>query len=171
MGRGGYYPIDFATFNNQMQNAIQVYCEKGGNIFVSGAFVASDLWNHQFIKANDKDKNFTSNVLKYKLDTSGATKEGLVKSDPATFNFAPLSFSFNQTLNEESYAVEKPDAILPTDRNAQIILRYMDNSLAAGIAYMGDYKTVVWGFPFESIREKDARNTLMKNILNFFETK
>jgi hypothetical protein len=47
----------------------------------------------------------------------------------------------------------------------------MDNSLAAGIAYMGDYKTVVWGFPFESIREKDARNTLMKNILNFFETK
>ena len=171
MGRGGFYPIDFATFTNQMQQAIQVYCEKGGNIFVSGAFVASDTWNHQFVKPNDKDKDFTSKVLKYKLDTSGATKEGLVKSDPAVYNFSPLSFSFYQGLNEESYAVEKPDAILPTDRRAQIILRYMDNSLGAGIAYHGDYKTVVWGFPFETIREKDARNTLMQNILNFFETK
>ena len=43
MGRGGIRPLEFKTFSKEMQNAITNYCQAGGNFFVSGAYVASDL--------------------------------------------------------------------------------------------------------------------------------
>ena len=71
-------------------------------------------------------------------------------------------------MNDKSYAVEAPDAIRPVGKGAEIVLRYAENGLGAGIAYKGPYKIVVWGFPFESIREEQARDLLMEKILNFF---
>ena len=44
-------------------------------------------------------------------------------------------------------------------------------SLVAGVAYQGDYKTCIMGFPFESIRTEAERETLMEAILSFFEHK
>lgn len=49
-------------------------------------------------------------------------------------------------------------------------MRYAENNLSAGIAYHGAYKTVVLGFPFETIRTEKERNELMHNILQFFNS-
>lgn len=48
-------------------------------------------------------------------------------------------------------------------------MRYQENNLSAGVAYQGDYKTCVLGFPFETIRTAAERNQLMKAILTFFD--
>ncbi len=71
MGRGGIRPLEFKTFSKEMQNAITNYCQAGGNFFVSGAYVASDLWDNRLVKANEEDKKFAMEVLKYKWRGTG----------------------------------------------------------------------------------------------------
>ncbi len=168
IGRGGIYPLEFATFDHDMQNVIEAYCAQGGNLFVSGAFVASDLWNNRYVQPNETDQRFTQQVLKFKWEKSNAAHEGKIESEDAGYSLFSGNFTYYNKLNDKSYAVEAPDAIRPVGKGAEIVLRYAENGLGAGIAYKGPYKIVVWGFPFESIREEQARDLLMEKILNFF---
>ena len=49
-------------------------------------------------------------------------------------------------------------------------MRYPKTNLAGGIAFdAGSYRTVVLGFPFETITSADSRDGLMTQILNFFK--
>ena len=66
MGRGGVKQLEFKTFSKPMQEAIVAYCKHGGNIFVSGAFVGTDLWDNRLATADEADKQFAMEVLKYK---------------------------------------------------------------------------------------------------------
>lgn len=43
IGREGIKPLGFKTSSEEMQNAISNYCRTGGDFFVSGAYIASDL--------------------------------------------------------------------------------------------------------------------------------
>ena len=71
-------------------------------------------------------------------------------------------------MNEESYVVESQDDIEQASKDAYTVMRYSENNLSAGVAYQGDYKTYILGFPFETIRTEAERGTLMKAILTFF---
>ena len=62
----------------------------------------------------------------------------------------------------------EPDAIEPATKDAHTVMRYSENNLSAGVAYQGDYKTFVLGFPFESIRTDSEREALMNAVLTFF---
>lgn len=168
MGREGIKPLEFKTFSEEMQNAISDYCRTGGNFFVSGAYVASDLWDNRLAKADEKDKKFAMEVLKYKWRTGQAARNGKVKGVASPFPAIKGNYTYHQELNPESYVVESPDAIEPAVRGAFTVLRYSENNLSAGIAYKGDYKTCVLGFPFESVRTPEEREQLMKAILAFF---
>ena len=174
MGRGGITPLEFKTFDKEMQEAITAYCEAGGNFFVSGAYVASDLWDNHLVKANEADKKFATEVLKYKWRVGQAARTGKVKQVAS-----PLILGTNQSmrltyyneLNPDSYVVESPDALEPASEGAYTIFRYSENNLSAGIAYQGAYKTCVLGFPFEAVRTANERELLMKTILEFFTGK
>lgn len=91
------------------------------------------------------------------------------KSVASPFPEITGSYTYYQDLNPESYVVESPDALEPAAQGAFTILRYSENNLSAGIAYKGNYKTCVLGFPFEAIRTVTERELLMKAILTFFE--
>jgi len=168
MGRGGVVPLEFKTFSKPMQEAIAAYCKQGGNIFVSGAYVGSDLWDNRLAKAEDADKKFATEVLKYRWRVGQAATTGKVKSVASPFTAFTGNYSFHNELNAESYVVESPDAIEPVGKDAHTIIRYAENNLSAGVAYSGDYKTCVLGFPFESIRTEAERDALMKAVLSFF---
>ena len=48
-------------------------------------------------------------------------------------------------------------------------MRYSENNLVAGTAFdAGNYRTVVIGFPFETIEKSEHRTHLMKQVLDFF---
>lgn len=64
--------------------------------------------------------------------------------------------------------MEAPDALNPV-KDSHTILRYQDNQFSAAVAHAGDYKTVIMGFPFESIIEQKQRDYLMKMVLEFLE--
>lgn len=164
IGRG-VKPAEFKTFPIELQDRITAYCKQGGNIFVSGAYVASDLWDTA--NPQEADLKFTSDILKYKWRTGRAAITGNVKSVTSPFSILNGNYTFYSVPNPDSYAVESPDAIEPAQEDSYTIVRYSENNLSAGIAYKGDYKTCVFGFPFESIKNEKDRDEMMKNLLNF----
>lgn len=168
MGRGGVKPLEFKTFCKPMQEAIAAYCRQGGNIFVSGAFVGTDLWDNRLATADEADKKFATEVLKYKWRVGQAAAMGKVKSVASPFPALTGNYTYYNEPNADSYVVESPDAIEPATQDAHTIMRYSENNLSAGVAYQGDYKTCVLGFPFESIRTDSEREALMNAVLTFF---
>jgi hypothetical protein len=66
--------------------------------------------------------------------------------------------------------VESPDSFYPSDdARGCTFMRYTENNLAAGTAFDNtNYRTVVLGFPFETITDADQRAGLMQQVLNFF---
>ena len=171
MGRGGVTPLQFKTFSKPLQDAITAYCGKGGNIFVSGAFVGTDLWDNRLAASEETDKKFASEVLKYKWRVGQAARQGKVKSVASPFPMLTGNYTYHHELNGDSYVVEAPDAIEPATKDAYTVMRYSESNLSAGVAYQGNYKTYVLGFPFETIRTACEREALMNAILTFFENK
>ena len=170
MGRGGITPLQYKTFSQPMQEAITAYCNQGGNIIVSGAFLGTDLWDNRLTISEEADKKFATDVLKYKWRVGQAALKGKVKSVASPFPMLTGNYTYHNELNEESYVVEAPDAIEPASKDAYTVMRYSENNLSAGVAYQGDYKTYIMGFPFETIRTEAERETLMKAILTFFNS-
>ena len=168
MGRGGVKPLEFKTFSKPMQEAIVAYCKQGGNIFVSGAFVGTDLWDNRLATADEADKKFAMEVLKYKWRVGQAATMGKVKSVASPFPALSGNYTYHNELNADSYVVESPDAIEPATKDAHTVMRYSENNLSAGVAYQGNYKTCVLGFPFEAIRTDSEREALMNAVLTFF---
>ena len=65
--------------------------------------------------------------------------------------------------------MESPDAIYRGNDNSTIIMRYEENNKSAAIACrQNGYKTVVMGFPFETVNGAETRDALMAKILGFF---
>ncbi|WP_085537038.1 golvesin C-terminal-like domain-containing protein [Massilibacteroides vaginae] len=169
IGRGNIHPREFAVFSPEARKAITDYCEGGGNLFVSGAYVGTDLWDNG--PADEEGIAFATRVLNYKWRTNLAAITGSFKSVASPFTAFSGTYNWHNTLNEESYVVESPDGIEPASPNAFTIFRYSENNLSAGVAYKGDYRTCVLGIPFESVKTQDARDRLMQAVLTFFDEK
>ena len=168
MGRGGVKPLEFKTFSQSMQQAITTYCQQGGNLFISGSYVGTDLWNNRLTPPDETDKKFATEVLKYQWRVNQAAAEGCVKSVASPFGKPNGDYRLHNKLNADCYVVEAPDAIEPASPEAYTFIRYSENNLSAGVAYRGNYKTCVLGFPFETLRTAEERNRLMEAIMAFF---
>lgn len=171
MGRLGVTPLQFKTFTTDMQKVFTNYTANGGNLFVTGAYVGTDLWDSHLASSKKEDRDFATNVLKYKWRVGQAALLGNVHSVPTPLNVTSGDFKYSNTLNDSTYVVESPDAIEPADSSSYTIMRYTENELSAGVAYNGKYKTVVLGFPFESVACKKQRDAMMKEVLTFFKGK
>ncbi len=168
----GAYGTRFKSFTPELQSAIRSHVGRGGSVFVSGSYVATDLWDNPYSSKEtaDKDKAFAKEVLGYNWRVGQASVTGDAYEVQSRFkSFDGGRFDFYNTLNADSYAVESPDSFFAVnpDKGATII-RYGENNLIAGVACdMGAYKTTVIGFPFEAIKGANSRDILMKQILNF----
>ncbi len=156
---------EFHTFPEPLRNEIKEYCRNGNHLFISGAYVGSDLWE------TDRDSvniQFAFNDLKFFFRTDYAVTTGDIHTVDTLFFPASDTLDFNTKLGPDVYAVEAPDAIEPADSLARTILRYSENNTSAGVAYKGNYDVVVLGFPFESVLGITQRDELMRAIFNFF---
>ena len=165
VGRG-VFGIKYEVFPVALQKAIADYCATGGNLLVSGANIATDLYDSYNV--TEEGKKFTQDVLKYKWRTNTASSEGAVTAYPNPYGFSG-KFNFSTKLNDKVYAVESPDALVPADKDAYTIFRYSDNNISAGVAYKGAYKTVSLGFPIETLASSCQIEKLIGEVLNFFE--
>lgn len=158
LGMEKEYPVHkvyYKTFSSAMQRIITSYCQSGGNLFVSGAYVGSDMSGTQ------GNREFTEKILKYGYQSSMTDKSS------NRINGLGRTITIPRAPNETSYAVPAPDCIVPVD-TAFPVFTYVPGNQSAGIAYKGNYRTFVLGFPFESIQSEADRATIMAGILGFF---
>ena len=148
----------YKTFSSPMQRAITSYCQSGGNLLVSGAYVGSDMSGTQ------GNREFTEKILKYGFQGS------LTDQTSGQINGLSRTITIPRQPNEKSYAVSSPDCIVPLSPAFPVFV-YAPGNQSAGIAYKGDYRTFVLGFPFESIQSETDRASIMMGILNFFTQK
>lgn len=164
----GLVPNRFRIWTPELQNQIRELTSNGGNIFVSGAYVASDIWDG-LNRDNEADKQFAAEVLGFKWRVDQASVEGGVYTVPTiSKEFKEGTYSYSNELNEEMYAVESPDSLYPSDKDGATFMRYTENNLVAGIIVNKGYKTCIIGFPFETVENADKRAELMTQVLNFF---
>ena len=170
IGRGAV-PNKYRAFTPELQAAIKAFTANGGNIFVSGAYVATDIWDN-LNTDNASDIDFAKNVLGYHWRVGQASVEGKAYIVPSPFRmFTTTDYTFNSELNENCYIVESPDSFYAADSNGYTFMRYTENNLVAGILVDKGYKTCVIGFPFETLSNDNERTTLMTQILEFFNNK
>ena len=148
----------YKTFSSAMQRIMTSDCQAGGNLCVSGAYVGSDM------SVTQGNREFTEKILKYGYQGSLTDKRSnQIKGLGRTITIPRLP-------NESSYAVPAADCIVPVD-TAFTVFTYAPGNQSAGIAYKGNYRTFVLGFPFESIQSEADRATIMAGILGFFTQK
>ncbi len=169
VGRGAFAP-KYKTFPKKLQDRIAYQCGQGGSIFVSGSYIATDLWDNE--RATEEDRQFASEILGYKWRVGQASVTGEAYQVQSRFKeFGAGRYSFYSELNGDCFAVESPDSFYPSDDSkGATIMRYGENNLIAGTAFEAEnYRTVAIGFPFETIVDEQQRINLMKEIISFFE--
>jgi len=157
----------FAVFPTPLQAALRAFLQNGGRLFASGAYIGTDLFVGK--EKDHPDRKFARETLKFFWRTNHAAKTGgLISVDSTIFAFGE-TFQFNTGYHPLIYAAESPDAIEPNDSLASTILRYAENNTSAAIAYAGDYKLVLFGFPFETVLSEKKRTLIMQKVLEFFQ--
>lgn len=144
-------------FSPVMQQLITIYCQRGGNLMLSGSYIGSSMNGPAAL-------HFTENILKYSFAGS------MSNSTSGNIYGAGTRFSIPRTVNEQTYAVPAPDCLTPISP-AYSAFVYTPGNYSAGIAYKGTYRTFALGFPFESIRGTQERARVMSAILGFFGNK
>ena len=77
-----------------------------------------------------------------------------------------LRFRIARRADAGTYAVPSPESLTPV-AGAFTAYLYADTNAGAAVAYPGTYRALTLGFPFECIREENARARLMQSILGF----
>jgi hypothetical protein len=157
----------YEIFSPLMQKKLSSYLKNGGNIFLSGAYLASDPFLNS--EKESPEQQFVREWLKYDLVAHHANRTGETYSTGAAiFSERGITFRFNSQRDPKIYTVEAPDALRPLGENSEVFLRYGDNHYSAGVMYQGKQRVVAVGFPFETIVEPRDRDLLMAQILSFF---
>ncbi|MCH5228761.1 MAG: xanthan lyase [Muribaculaceae bacterium] len=152
--------LKYTAFPTVLQNKLREFVKDGGDLLVSGTYIASDLFDD---RAPSGSKAFAREVLGIEKSDGPRTETGSVKISSNSFKTNNLYYS--NSLNEKNYIVENPD-ILSVSGNGEVIFRYSDTSLPAGtIKKNGKSSVIVSAIPFESINES-YRDKLMKDFLD-----
>ena len=170
MTGSGLMPTRFKIYTPGLMNALRSFTRNGGNVVISGSYVGSDLWDNAAGKNDEAGKAFVKDVLGYEGLNGRASLDGTVTtvdcpdrglSDNGTWTFV-------NKLNDMRYAVESPDAIRASDSRGFTWMRYVENGLPAAIASnRGTYRTVVLGFPLESMTYYSDLTILMGRIMDY----
>lgn len=163
------------TFNSTEQTMVSNYLKQGGNFFVSGSEIGWDLDN----SGTTADKSFYNNYLKasYVADAPNGQASTWYKSVKEPFNnlftFTDTTFFDNGT--NGSYNVDYPDVITPLNGSASCLKFTNSGSNVGGINYSGIFsggtasaKLVYITFPFETIVTSAKRNSMFRDIWNYF---
>ena len=156
-GQGSYlgYNRPYKTFPKELQQKIRSFCNGGGNLFVSGAFLASDMTK------TDHDRLFLHDVLR--CDYGGTIED--LSENGISGNGGSL-FRIPRKVNEECYTVSRPDILVPLD-DAFVSFVFDKCRESAGVAYAGKYRVLSTSFPFEAVIGEGERTELMGAIMRF----
>jgi hypothetical protein len=155
----------FCVFDAAIIKKITEFTRNGGNVMASGAYLGTD----HILNGDTIAQHFAHDILHFKWRTNHAVKTGEVYTTDDVNEVLEGKWIFNTTHQPTLYKVEAPDALEPVGANALTAFRYEENNSSAGVIYNGNYKTLILGFPLETIILKEEREDLMKQILQFLK--
>ena len=168
----GMNGAEFTGIPKKLRNALDNYLERGGDLILSGEYVASDLRDTH----NDLDAaKWGEQVLGITVpDSIAPTAVGTIDgvSAPLKSTFESRRYAYSNTLNEDQYIVERPDAIIPTEHmdESATFLRFSDTKAAAGLLLRkGKSRRAIMSVPFEALKDENQRGLLMKEMLDWVE--
>jgi hypothetical protein len=146
------------TFDETEQQLVTQYVGGGGALLVSGAELGYDLVE----LGTPQDIAFMTDVLRAAYDGDDAATVAAGKGTGALDGVGPLQF---YTPGDEDIAF--PDLLAPA-AGSSVVLQYLGGTgVGAAVAFDGDGRTIVLGFPFESIDNAADRALVMERSLAF----
>ena len=175
----GALPARFQVFPEALQEAVSGFARRGGNLLVSGAHIGTDVWDRVYPVKPDslysvRTQAFAESVLGYRWLTNYASRKATLRAtdsgDMLNLTGKTEPFGFPHEKNARIYNVETPDGLLPAAENGRTFLRYTDTNISAAVCTdFGTYRSVVLGFPIETIDEPDALESLLRETLAWFD--
>ena len=159
----------FIAFPKKLQDELRSFVGDGGNLIVSGSYIASELNDY---RSPDGSSKFLTDILGIKAASASRPYSGRLTTDPRALSTIPsLSLPYSNTLNEKNYIVENPDAIAPSGKHdSKVFISFSDTGAPAGIVTRnGRSHVAVMTVPFESVTDKEKRASLMKGLLDLFK--
>lgn len=148
----------FKTFTPQLQAVLADYIADGGNLMVSGAYIASDMQSNE-------DKAFIKEQLHLTYRCDHASEQGSLVVNRRVLS--PNFYQFHTNPNAVRIHTENACCILPAN-GAQAVAKYADTQLNAAVAYDGTEeqkgKTLAWALMLESVKDFE---TLYKDCIDW----
>lgn len=166
----------FKVFTYDMQEAIRNFTSKGGNMLVSGAYIATDIWSKVYPTKTDTTYRrtaieFAEKTLGYKFNCSHGSRNGsLQMTAGGALKWTDVNGHkyIHSAPNPDFYFVEHPNGISPSSKSAKTVVRYADTGAPAGIAFKGgNYSTVCYGFPLETLKKEEDLIAIIQASLEF----
>lgn len=157
----------FTAFPKKLQEELTSFTRHGGDLFVSGAYVVSDLADY---RSPSGSTDFSAHVLGMVKGDGSRPYSGQVDI-VSTSGISVPTLKYSNTLNDKRYIVENPDILNPSGKiSVSPFMTFTDTLLPAGyFTKNGKSNGVVMSVPFESIEDSSARNQVMKAILEYLE--
>ena len=165
IGRGVDEPT-FATFSTALQRRLRGYLAGGGALFASGCYLAADLWEASGDGA-DVGRRFAEEVLRISDRGLEPVRRGRIRVMTAHPDFSRGEYRLITGYGRYHYTVEGVNALAPAGPSAFAVMRYSDSGHTAAVACADEGRTLVVGFPFESIQNEALRDRLMRDALRF----
>lgn len=165
IGRG-VAPAKYRCFTPALQQWLTDYLDGGGALFVSGCYVATDLFASSCATVSDAE--FAKKVLHVELVDNMATRSYEASSCSRSVSRLAESRTYSICAGycPDMYPVNSVDGLAPVGE-ACTLMRYTDSRLAAAVGCRDKGATLVLGFPFEAIAEREARDVLMRDALKY----
>lgn len=149
--------IKYIAFPEKLQNELRDYVKDGGDLIVSGSYVASDLYD---TRSSLGSKNFANEILGIEPGEGAHSLAGSLNSEFSRTN----KVRYSNTLNEKIYIIENPDILFPVEKS-EVCYKFSDTNMPAGVINkVGKGKVMVCSIPFEAI-DMSQRDNVMRDWL------
>ena len=150
VGRGAI-PDKYQVFSPSLQEAVRNFTSAGGNIIISGSYIATDAWDciYQGVtKATAETRSFVTDVLGYKFITNYGDRSGKVLSSQGS---GLPDVTYNREYSPAIYRIENPDGIAPAGNSGKFLMKYKGTNIGAAVLFPSNgYKVASFGFPLEA---------------------
>lgn len=172
MGRG-VKGVRYRAYSPELQQALNSYAGKGGNLIVSGEYAVSDLYDRDFEKQGEQFAANTLGVAQLTMPVDTVT--GVAPTPPRSRSgkmrdAAGRTVDYSSTLNEKCYIVEHATPLVAAEgEEAREILSLSDTGRAAGLLIEPRNnrhgRNFIMTIPFESITSSADRSRILGEIL------
>lgn len=165
VGRGVVAPR-YECLSDRLQAALSGYLTSKGALFISGAYVGTDLFDSSL--ATDADRAFANKWLHISFAGNCASRRDVISTASRQEGaFTNRQYHYCRHYCPEFYTVNSVDGFRAANGGKALVF-YPDSRIAAAVGYKGeDHSTFVMGVPFEAIMDSNERDLLMRDIVEY----